>query len=383
MSIRVQFKRGSKKALSKYIGRDGEIVIDSESKHIRVCDGVTAGGSFEIASADDVKEIIKTTNSEPSALENGTGVFYPSQNKIAQSLNVNIASLQNDIWGYNQTKSYAVGAYVIYQNNIYKCIQVNNSENVHAPTDNNYWDKLITSSELALARVPTGTSLEWTSDILPNSYLFQNGAEYENAEYPNLHHYLGYRYGSSTAVKAQSSIGTAFIAGLDGNNLRVTVTSSSSSYVVATYYNDVLVDSQIVESASDLKNHGYVVFDTSASLTDDANIIFSGGLDGTSFKVPDRRNRYGIGAGDNPLGLYIAEQLPNITGELSAPIMVTAYGSGTGALTYENISSNSVISGSDVNQTRVFFNASNSNAVYTDNGHVYPLSLALNYIIKT
>ena len=28
------------------------------------------------------------------------------------------------------------------------------------------------------------------------------------------------------------------------------------------------------------------------------------------------------------------------------------------------------------------FNANNSNAVYTDSGHVYPLSCALNFIIK-
>lgn len=29
------------------------------------------------------------------------------------------------------------------------------------------------------------------------------------------------------------------------------------------------------------------------------------------------------------------------------------------------------------------FNANNSNSIYTDNGKVYPLSLALNFIIKT
>ena len=30
----------------------------------------------------------------------------------------------------------------------------------------------------------------------------------------------------------------------------------------------------------------------------------------------------------------------------------------------------------------VYFNASQSNSIYTANGHVYPLSLALNFIIK-
>lgn len=33
--------------------------------------------------------------------------------------------------------------------------------------------------------------------------------------------------------------------------------------------------------------------------------------------------------------------------------------------------------------SKAVFNAYDSNAVYTDNGRVYPLSLALNFIIKT
>lgn len=41
-----------------------------------------------------------------------------------------------------------------------------------------------------------------------------------------------------------------------------------------------------------------------------------------------------------------------------------------------------VIAASSTGDRGLSLNANTSNAVYTNNGHVYPYSLALNYIIK-
>lgn len=73
-------------------------------------------------------------------------------------------------------------------------------------------------------------------------------------------------------------------------------------------------------------------------------------------------------------------QLPNITGSVSisthggsTPSGALLSGTATNAMaTHPSVQSNPLIG----------FNAHTSNAVYTDSGKVYPLSLALNFIIK-
>ena len=56
-----------------------------------------------------------------------------------------------------------------------------------------------------------------------------------------------------------------------------------------------------------------------------------------------------------------------------------------GAFSLDYISGHSITnSSSTVNKpTQLNFNANTSNNIYTDSGKVYPLSLALNFIIKT
>ena len=43
---------------------------------------------------------------------------------------------------------------------------------------------------------------------------------------------------------------------------------------------------------TELVNHGYVVWNTSATLSDGIDVTMTGGADGTSFKVPDKRSRF-------------------------------------------------------------------------------------------
>ena len=97
----------------------------------------------------------------------------------------------------------------------------------------------------------------------------------------------------------------------------------------------------------------------------------------TTFNIPDLRDRYIIGANTNALGTYIAEQLPNITGQFG----IVLYGYASGAFTTGTKGTG--ITSNPSTDYRIDFNAHNSNSIYTDSGKVYPLSLALNFIIKT
>lgn len=88
--------------------------------------------------------------------------------------------------------------------------------------------------------------------------------------------------------------------------------------------------------------------------------------------------------GPNVTGnLYPESRTNAITGidvtNLTSDVVGIINGGVHGAFTY----SRNGESRSEVGITGGFiFNAHNSNAVYTDNGHVYPKSIALNFIIK-
>lgn len=105
--------------------------------------------------------------------------------------------------------------------------------------------------------------------------------------------------------------------------------------------------------------------------------------DGSStFNLPDMRDRYPIGVGTNVLATKIAEQLPNITGQIGRNY--TEIEISNGAFVRNSVSGQNVsLTVADGAWSIVDFTATHSNSIYTDNGKVYPLSLALNFIIKT
>lgn len=104
---------------------------------------------------------------------------------------------------------------------------------------------------------------------------------------------------------------------------------------------------------------------------------FGAGDGSTTFNLPDLRDRYIIGVNTNTLGTQIAEQLPNITGAIDSNATAA-----TGAF-YMGDETPYRTSPTDPYGSAVkYFDASRSNAVYTNSGKVYPLSLALNFIIK-
>lgn len=119
---------------------------------------------------------------------------------------------------------------------------------------------------------------------------------------------------------------------------------------------------------------------TYANLFDKIGTTYGSGDGSTTFNIPDLRDRYIIGADTNALGAYISEQLPNIRGVFYADTYTTGAGEGAFSSSTDNYSSGG---GNQRAYAAFYFNAHKSNAIYTDNGKVYPLSLALNFIIKT
>nr|DAE20586.1 MAG TPA: Baseplate wedge protein [Siphoviridae sp. ctJ3t72] len=113
---------------------------------------------------------------------------------------------------------------------------------------------------------------------------------------------------------------------------------------------------------------------------------FGAGDGSTTFNLPDLRDRYIIGVNTNALGTQIAEQLPNIKGICNLRIAdyinpLKDSGALKGAI--GNYGGYAVSNSTFSTNTQIQFNANDSTATYVDNGHVYPLSLALNFIIKT
>jgi hypothetical protein len=234
-------------------------------------------------------------------------------------------AMNGGLWSYNSAFDYPVGRVVLYTDgNLYKCIQANDNTSPKAPTDSAYWSKIPLLSDFSEFGFNTGDLKPITSNTIPNSWLLGNGATVNRSICPNL--------------------------------------------VQFAYDNDLVRDS--TEQAS--------------YESDPANFtgrIYGAGDGSTTIQIPDFRGRSIMGAlSSATVGRYQPEQLPNITG-YNQPIGTnTSYG---GVFSNTNLQ-NGVVSRGDYYQSfRSDFNAHNSNSIYTDDGHVYPKSIALNFIIKT
>lgn len=117
--MNIIFKRGTKKAVDNYVGENGEIAIDLDSKSLRIFDGVTKGGS-EIPNASEVvakiEQAIEDLNESiskkienidisggntsitvedtlPENLENGHGAIVPSEDKLNKLATLNATNV--------------------------------------------------------------------------------------------------------------------------------------------------------------------------------------------------------------------------------------------------------------------------------------------------
>ena len=214
---------------------------------------------------------------------------------------------------YNAAYDYIPGRVVLYDNNIYKCIQANTSADPKAPTDSAYWSLIPTLADIDEIGFNTGDIKIQTTSTIPSGWLLCNGAVVSRSTFSNLFTKIGTTYGMG-----------------DGS---------------------------------------------------------------TTFNLPDLRDRYIIGANTNALGTYIAEQLPNIEGKAyygfkNNDTRLVVHASDGSALGFSGDSETHNFATATPGTTTsanfgLTFNAQSSNSVYTNSGKVYPLSLALNFIIKT
>ncbi len=61
--MRIYFKHGSKSAVDNYVGHSNEIIVDTDSNTLRLCDGETRGG-FEIPNSDIIDRKISAEISD-------------------------------------------------------------------------------------------------------------------------------------------------------------------------------------------------------------------------------------------------------------------------------------------------------------------------------
>jgi len=161
-------------------------------------------------------------------------------------------------------------------------------------------------------------------------------------------------------------------------DLKLAVQNPSPTGMVALWDNDNIPDGWL------LCNGAAVSRTTYAALFAKLGTRHGAGDGSSTFNLPDMRDRYPIGAGTNVLGTMLAEQLPNMKGQVSIMYVYSGMHFTNGV--FLETSFGSTIGGAMqgmMTDTDLRFRADSANSVYTDNGHVYPLSLALNYIIKS
>lgn len=260
-----------------------------------------AAATAGIASLQKLFQIINATPLEAG----GIAPAREDVNALFKYLGDQIFYTQNGgIPSYNAAYDYIPGRVVLYDYNLYKCLQTNTSVDPKVPTDSDYWSEIPTLSDFGETVFKTGDIKIQTTSTIPPGWLLCNGAGISRSTFSNLFAKIGTTYGTG-----------------DGS---------------------------------------------------------------TTFNIPDLRDRYIIGANTNALGTYIAEQLPNIKGDVGDYNGIQ--GGQDGSLFYTSTGNPTIssVSGGVYGSywSHVNINAYISNNTYTDSGHVYPASLALNFIIK-
>nr|DAH35697.1 MAG TPA: tail collar fiber protein [Caudoviricetes sp.] len=239
-----------------------------------------------------------------------------------------------------------------------------------------------------MSNVPTGAVLAIAGAKVPDGFLLCNGATLSRTTYADLFAVIGTLYGKGDGINATSKFGTAVFDGEDGNSIRVTVAtneSDASSFDVTTYFKGSLVETQTVKKATELVNNSYITWDTTVALVAGDDVTFTGGT-GSTFNLPDMRDRFAEGAGTYSVGTAVEAGLPNIIGTSAYYYCWGAGVVSTGALKDSKMSNKaSMVSGHNPEAYELLaidFNAKNSNQIYHTDSTVQPRSLVFNYIIK-
>ena len=348
-------------------------------------------------------------------------------NALFKILGDNIFYLQQGgaFYSYDPSIDYDVGSAVKFNDSFYLCLIANGpSTQTHSPDEENslYWfcfaaigttDKRGSvqltnevSSNSTLALTPKalfdfwekqkksftswlpGDIRLWAGPVstIPEGFLPCNGATLSRTTYSDLFAVIGTLYGKGDGINATSKFGTAVFDGEDGNLIRVTVATNAddaTSFDVTTYFKGSLVETQTVKKSTELVNNSYVVWDTSVALVAGDDVTFTGGT-GSTFNLPDMRDRFAEGAGTNAVGTYLEAGLPNITGSSFVVSVNTNRPSSSGCVDISSVGDSwRLVSGSSVTVWGGGkINASRSSSIYGNSTTVQPNSLIFNYIIK-
>lgn len=161
--------------------------------------------------------------------------------------------------------------------------------------------------------------------------------------------------------------------------LRITTTADSPTGEIKIWTSSTIPDGFL------LCNGAAVSRETYANLFSVIGTTYGAGDGSTTFNIPDLRDRYIIGANTNALGTKVAEQLPNITGDFhcwgkNEPNLET--GMFFQNYTTPNYDFHTSSSAGYEAYIGIASSLNRGSSIYTDNGKVYPASLALSFIIK-
>ena len=148
-----------------------------------------AAATAGIASLQKLFQLINQTPLEAG----GIAPAREDINALFKYLGDQIFYTQNGgIPSYNAAYDYIPGRVVLYDNNLYKCIQANGaSSTVVAPTDSTYWDQIPSS-----AQIPPGIVLTFGGSTVPEGFLICNGAAISRTTYEKLFAAIGTLYGA-------------------------------------------------------------------------------------------------------------------------------------------------------------------------------------------
>lgn len=148
---------------------------------------------------------IDLTKLYPSAYElpldaGGNAVGRTEMNTLFSTIAENIYfQQQGGVYQYANNVNYTVGTRVLYNNEIYKCIQANGpTSTVANPANTNYWTRFVLLTDLnpLYSLVPTGVILPYGGVTAPANFLLCDGSAISRTTYANLFAVIGTRYGA-------------------------------------------------------------------------------------------------------------------------------------------------------------------------------------------
>lgn len=173
---------------------------------------------------------IDLTKLYPSAYElpldaGGQAVGRTEINALFSTLAENIYFLQQGgIYAYSKAIDYTVGTRVLYNGNIYKCIQAHSHSSPKAPTNTSYWTRFVLLTDLnpLYSLVPTGVILPYGGVKAPTGFLLCDYSAVSRTTYANLFAVIGTRYGAgngSTTFNVPKLNDGSFVRGVPSGSV--------------------------------------------------------------------------------------------------------------------------------------------------------------------